>query len=217
MLSVCLYFFRSMSIKCNNPNIMCYSSLLYFSAKYLFCDWIIVVVVMFYSDYMPFLSVCSEWLVNQHRDSVASYIGHYNLLDYFAVAENESKARVQFNLLEVNCIHFYNYMGLSGKKLSKEQVQLVRFFIFPLWFLLAKNCFKMKWGVTFKRPFSLINIYESRIVKHLFKPKKSWNCTVGFGNLGLGLVERIRSLYTDFWIFFIIQLKIFVWQFEVCN
>ena len=43
----------------------------------------------------------SEWLVNQHRDSAASYIGHYNLLDYFALVENESRARTKFNLLEV--------------------------------------------------------------------------------------------------------------------
>ncbi|EDO38524.1 predicted protein [Nematostella vectensis] len=41
-----------------------------------------------------------EWLVNQHRDSASAYIGHGNLLDYFALAENETKARVRFNLLE---------------------------------------------------------------------------------------------------------------------
>ena len=44
----------------------------------------------------------SEWLVNQHRDSAASYIGHYNLLDYFALVENETRARTRFNLLEVS-------------------------------------------------------------------------------------------------------------------
>ncbi|KAM4695049.1 splicing factor 3B subunit 5 [Discoglossus pictus] len=41
-----------------------------------------------------------EWLVNQHRDSYSSYMGHFDLLNYFAVAENESKARVRFNLME---------------------------------------------------------------------------------------------------------------------
>ncbi len=41
-----------------------------------------------------------EWLTNQHRDSFSSYVGHYDLLNYFAVAENESKARVKFNLME---------------------------------------------------------------------------------------------------------------------
>ena len=49
----------------------------------------------------PVLLRYSEWLVNQHRDSAASYIGHENLLDYFALVENESKARVKFTLLEV--------------------------------------------------------------------------------------------------------------------
>ena len=44
---------------------------------------------------------CSEWVVNQHRDSLASYIGHHNLMEFFAVAENESKARVKFNFLQV--------------------------------------------------------------------------------------------------------------------
>lgn len=44
---------------------------------------------------------CSEWLVNQHRDSFASYIGHPNLMEFFAVAENESKARVKFSFLQV--------------------------------------------------------------------------------------------------------------------
>lgn len=41
-----------------------------------------------------------EWLTNQHRDSYASYMGHPDLLNYFAIAENESKARVRFNLME---------------------------------------------------------------------------------------------------------------------
>ena len=43
----------------------------------------------------------SEWLVNQHRDSFVSFIGHPNLLEFFAVAENESKSRVKFNFLQV--------------------------------------------------------------------------------------------------------------------
>ncbi|CAI8014567.1 Splicing factor 3B subunit 5 [Geodia barretti] len=41
-----------------------------------------------------------EWLVNQHRDSFASYMGRPNLLEFFAVAENESKARVKFSFLQ---------------------------------------------------------------------------------------------------------------------
>lgn len=40
-----------------------------------------------------------EWQVNQHRDSCASYLGHNDLLNYIAIAENETKARVRFNLM----------------------------------------------------------------------------------------------------------------------
>ena len=41
-----------------------------------------------------------EWLTNQHRDSYASYVGHHDLLNYLAIAENESKARLRFNYLK---------------------------------------------------------------------------------------------------------------------
>ncbi|CAB3365975.1 Hypothetical predicted protein [Cloeon dipterum] len=41
-----------------------------------------------------------EWLVNQHRDSYSSYIGHHDLLNFFAITENETKARMKFQLME---------------------------------------------------------------------------------------------------------------------
>lgn len=41
-----------------------------------------------------------EWMTNQHRDSSASYMGHADMLNYFALVENESRARVRFNLME---------------------------------------------------------------------------------------------------------------------
>ncbi|TPX46524.1 hypothetical protein SeMB42_g03653 [Synchytrium endobioticum] len=41
-----------------------------------------------------------EWLTNQHRDTYASYMGHPNLISYFAVAENESVARLRFAYLD---------------------------------------------------------------------------------------------------------------------
>jgi splicing factor 3B subunit 5 len=41
-----------------------------------------------------------EWIVNQHRDSLASYQAHFDMLNLFAIAENESKARVRFTLME---------------------------------------------------------------------------------------------------------------------
>ena len=48
--------------------------------------------------------MCSEWLVNQHRDSFASFIGHHDMVSYFALVENESKARIKFNLMQVKCL-----------------------------------------------------------------------------------------------------------------
>ena len=41
----------------------------------------------------------SEWLVNQHRDSNASYVGHVPMMAFFAVAENESMGRIRHKLL----------------------------------------------------------------------------------------------------------------------
>ncbi|KAG4303569.1 hypothetical protein PCANB_000008 [Pneumocystis canis] len=41
-----------------------------------------------------------EWLVNQHRDSYASYIGHPSLLNFFAVASNDCLERVRLNMIE---------------------------------------------------------------------------------------------------------------------
>ena len=41
-----------------------------------------------------------EWVSNQQRDTIASNIGHYDLMSYFAVAENESIGRTRYNLME---------------------------------------------------------------------------------------------------------------------
>eukprot|EP01038_Epipyxis_sp_PR26KG_P018601 gene18601-26293_t len=41
-----------------------------------------------------------EWMVNQHRDTLASHIGHYDMLSYFAVAQNDSVGRVRYQMLE---------------------------------------------------------------------------------------------------------------------
>ncbi|KAF3595962.1 hypothetical protein DY000_02022894 [Brassica cretica] len=42
-----------------------------------------------------------EWAVNIQRDSYASYIGHYPMLAYFAIAENESIGRERYNFMQV--------------------------------------------------------------------------------------------------------------------
>ena len=41
-----------------------------------------------------------EWAVNQHRDTYASHVGHYEMLSYFATAQNDSVGRVRYQLLE---------------------------------------------------------------------------------------------------------------------
>jgi splicing factor 3B subunit 5 len=42
-----------------------------------------------------------EWASNLHRDSYASYLGHQPMLQYFAVAQNESCGRVRHQLIQV--------------------------------------------------------------------------------------------------------------------
>ncbi|KAJ6719409.1 SPLICING FACTOR 3B SUBUNIT 5 [Salix purpurea] len=51
-----------------------------------------------------------EWAVNIQRDSYASYIGHYPMLAYFALAENESIGRERYNFMQGSIIS----MALHG-------------------------------------------------------------------------------------------------------
>ena len=43
-----------------------------------------------------------EWAVHQHRDTFSSLMGHQDLTNYFAIAENESesKGRVKVIMLD---------------------------------------------------------------------------------------------------------------------
>jgi splicing factor 3B subunit 5 len=41
-----------------------------------------------------------EWAVNQHRDTLASNIGHSDFVALSAVAEGESMGRVKYTMLE---------------------------------------------------------------------------------------------------------------------
>ena len=52
-------------------------------------------------NFHEFLNFYSEWITNQHRDTYASHVGHYDQLSYYAVAQNESIARVRLQFLEV--------------------------------------------------------------------------------------------------------------------
>ena len=41
-----------------------------------------------------------EWMTNIHRDTLAVLISNHNLLKQIAISENETLARVKFNLLQ---------------------------------------------------------------------------------------------------------------------
>ena len=41
-----------------------------------------------------------EFMTEQHRDTYATHIGHYDQLSYFSVATNESIARTKLQFLE---------------------------------------------------------------------------------------------------------------------
>ncbi|KAG5190252.1 splicing factor 3B subunit 5/RDS3 complex subunit 10 [Tribonema minus] len=41
-----------------------------------------------------------EWATNQHRDTIASNVGHSDIIDYYSVAQNLSQGRVRYNLME---------------------------------------------------------------------------------------------------------------------
>lgn len=75
------------------------------------------------------LSARSEWMVNQHRDSYASYIGHHPMLSYFAVAENESIARVKFNMVEVSF-----YLSCCFCFISENKVSFIHAFFWIFFF-----------------------------------------------------------------------------------
>ncbi|GAA0163421.1 RNA splicing factor [Lithospermum erythrorhizon] len=54
-----------------------------------------------------------EWAVNIARDSYASYVGHYPMMAYFAVAENESIGRERYNLMQAIAAKFSENIQLN--------------------------------------------------------------------------------------------------------
>mmetsp|Transcript_4606 Transcript_4606/g.11841 ORF Transcript_4606/g.11841 Transcript_4606/m.11841 type:complete len:93 (+) Transcript_4606:155-433(+) len=41
-----------------------------------------------------------DWVTNQHRDTYASHLAHYDQLSYMAVAENQSIGRMRLKLFD---------------------------------------------------------------------------------------------------------------------
>ncbi|CAL5347444.1 unnamed protein product [Camellia sinensis] len=61
-----------------------------------------------------------EWAVNIQRDSYASYVGHYPMLAYFAIAENESIGRERYNFMQKNAFALWT----SPRKRRRLKVNL---------------------------------------------------------------------------------------------
>ncbi len=40
-----------------------------------------------------------DWFTHQQRDSFASYVGHSPMIDFFSCVQNQSRARVRFDLI----------------------------------------------------------------------------------------------------------------------
>ena len=45
----------------------------------------------------------SEWLTHQHRDTLASIVGHPSLTSYLAIADGDATGRIRFEMTEVTC------------------------------------------------------------------------------------------------------------------
>lgn len=45
----------------------------------------------------------SEWMTHQHRDTLASIVGHPSLTSYLAIADGEATGRIRFEMTEVFC------------------------------------------------------------------------------------------------------------------
>eukprot|EP00741_Cyanophora_paradoxa_P020801 tig00021312_g20080.t1 len=58
-----------------------------------------------------------EWAVNMHRDTIASHIGHYGVLAYTAIAENESNGRIRSQFMQ----RMFQPCGLPPKKDEEEE------------------------------------------------------------------------------------------------
>lgn len=43
----------------------------------------------------------SDWVTHQHRDTLASIVGHPTLTSFLAIADGESLGRIKFEMTEV--------------------------------------------------------------------------------------------------------------------
>jgi len=58
---------------------------------------ILVILLRWYTE----LPLSSDWLTHQHRDTLASIVGHPTLTSFLAIADGEAIGRVKFEMTEV--------------------------------------------------------------------------------------------------------------------
>lgn len=77
-------------------------------------DGLRLILIEFYALLLPSplvpMTKKSEWATNQHRDTYASHIGHFDSLMYFSVAQNDSIGRLKSQFLEVS---FFSLVSFS--------------------------------------------------------------------------------------------------------
>lgn len=59
-----------------------------------------------------------EWAVNQHRDSIATYVGRHHMMEYMALARGVSVGRVKWELLQ----RYARPCGAEPKKRKLDQL-----------------------------------------------------------------------------------------------
>jgi len=72
-------------------------------------------------------SYTSEWLTHQHRDTLASIIGHPSLIAYLAIADGEAIGRVKFEMTEVSvtvCDSFHRTLIITVSECYSPVVHL---------------------------------------------------------------------------------------------
>ena len=74
-----------------------------------------------------------EWMTNQHRDTNASHMGHFDMVNFFALAENESKARVKFKFDWKNAATVWTSAREKNRRLNlkiqtKQKLSSIFFF-----------------------------------------------------------------------------------------
>uniref|UniRef100_N1QTT6 Thioesterase domain-containing protein n=1 Tax=Aegilops tauschii TaxID=37682 RepID=N1QTT6_AEGTA len=61
--------------------------------------------ILLLANWFSWFGMGCEWAVNIQRDSYASYVGHYPMLAYFSIAENESIGRERYEFMQPGAVY----------------------------------------------------------------------------------------------------------------